>query len=358
MSVSNLVAGFGMRKAEASHELSKEVFDRILAANTSSSAPAPANQEPQFAVEPNGTPDILIQDSSPHDQNICVHDETPCGSGTREDGDTSTSPQREPSPNPPPYDPPSPFYQIGFDPITANPVKLCTLNHEQQLELSPEALELLRNAAPPLHVLSMSGVAREGKSTWLSMLLRYMDKPGSDLLFDVSQGTRSFTGGCWMWVAQLSHGHGSIVLMDTQGLASGDDDGTSRLFVMSALASSVMVLNVMRQIIDTTLDKLGALATLAKIVETSSRTPFPKLWFLIRDFDLAPDEGLDSYLEEVLTDDGKPRDATRQAIKQVFSHRQIVTMEPPTKQDKRFLNSWCSDGLRDSHQSYGIRRFC
>jgi len=48
------------------------------------------------------------------------------------------------------------------------------------------------------------------------------------------------------------------------GLASGNQEGLNRLFTFSVLLSSVLVLNVMRQVNDDTLDKLGAVAALSR----------------------------------------------------------------------------------------------
>jgi len=113
------------------------------------------------------------------------------------------------------------------------------------------------------------------------------------------------------------------------------------------LLSSVLVLNVMRQVNDDTLDKLGAVAALSRLVQ-GDVTVFPKLFALVRDFELSIEENgfssLNDYFENLLEPEGADeRDATRASIKGIFKQRQLLAMETPSKADKLFLNSWNTD---------------
>jgi len=229
------------------------------------------------------------------------------------------------------------------------PTQFVMIKEDQSLEIQPEALDFLRSLEQPIYVLSLAGVAREGKSTWLTLFMRHLAEksgsPQSNVHFKVSKGVQTCTSGCWVWASnQLPGKKGTLLLMDTQGLASGNQEGLNRLFTFSVLLSSVMVLNVMRQVNDDTLDKLGAVAALSRLVQ-GDVSVFPKLYALVRDFELSVEESgfssLDEYLEDLLTKDGNDeRDATRASIKSIFKNRSLLAMETPTKADKAFLNSW------------------
>lgn len=232
------------------------------------------------------------------------------------------------------------------------PIQLVSIGEDQSLHMKPEALDFLRSLPQPIYIVTLAGVAREGKSTWLTLFMRHLaEKCGeseSDLRFRVSKGVVTCTSGCWVWATSKMPGRdGTLVPMDTQGLASGNQEGLNRLFTFSVLLSSVLVLNVMRQVNDDTLDKLGAVAALSRLVQ-GDVSVFPKLYTLVRDFELSIEESgfdtLNAYLENLLEPEGSDeRDATRASIRSIFKKRELLAMETPSKEDKKFLNSWNDD---------------
>eukprot|EP00658_Telonema_sp_P-2_P006939 TRINITY_DN125_c0_g1_i16.p1 TRINITY_DN125_c0_g1~~TRINITY_DN125_c0_g1_i16.p1 ORF type:complete len:540 (+),score=225.92 TRINITY_DN125_c0_g1_i16:64-1683(+) len=174
---------------------------------------------------------------------------------------------------------------------------------------------------------------------------------GSEMCIrDSSKGVITCTSGSWVWgTTELPNGaEGTLFLVDTQGLASGNQEGLNRLFTFSVLLSNVLVLNVLRQVNDDTLNKLGAVSALSRLVQGSVDV-FPELLTLVRDFDLdITEDGFadnNEYLEDLLKPDGSTeRDATRASIKSIFAKRSLISMEAPTKSEKAFLNSWNGDG--------------
>lgn len=105
------------------------------------------------------------------------------------------------------------------------------------------------------------------------------------------------------------------------------------------------------------------LAALARMVKSDSSDEikayrdldFPALCILLRDFDLDISESgfkdLNSWMEAVLAGraDGRVIDENvtlqvQQAITENFPNRQMLAMEPPTKQDKRFLKRIAKEG--------------
>ena len=129
----------------------------------------------------------------------------------------------------------------------------------QTLQLHPAALEALGRVPAPVCVLGMSGTARDGKSTWLNMYAQWLrtrwetNVGAATRDFDVGHDLDTCTTGGWMQIFTGSDREpllpgthcATVVLLDTQGLAKGHKDGLHRLFTLSLLMSSSVVLNVM-----------------------------------------------------------------------------------------------------------------
>ena len=66
-------------------------------------------------------------------------------------------------------------------------------------------MHFIRTLQAPIHVIAVTGVAREGKSALLSLLLRALqaDEPKEDCLrrFNVSTGVETATDGIWLWAS-------------------------------------------------------------------------------------------------------------------------------------------------------------
>ena len=141
----------------------------------------------------------------------------------------------------------------------------------------------------------------------------------------------------------------TVALLDTQGLAKGHQHGLHRLFTLSLLTSSSVVLNVMRQFNDDALERLGAATAHAR--RALPNNPFggdtPNLVVLLRDARLRqqqegravrPDAMLESALQRV----GDPLDATRDAIREFFHNRTMTAMKQPDEFD---LSTMMDGGL-------------
>lgn len=96
-----------------------------------------------------------------------------------------------------------------------------------------DALAMLVALPPPLRILSVSGVARSGKSTWLNLFVAAQCLTGSDAAhpqFSVGHTSSSHTMGVWAWAhpmpprpassgaaeGEAGAGRGTILLLDTQ----------------------------------------------------------------------------------------------------------------------------------------------
>ena len=129
----------------------------------------------------------------------------------------------------------------------------------QTLRLHPATLEALGRAPAPICVLGMSGTARDGKSTWLNMYSQWLrerwttNAGPANRDFDVGHDLDTCTEGGWLKIFTGSETQpilpgthcSTVVLLDTQGLAKGHQHGLHRMFTLSLLMSSSVVLNVM-----------------------------------------------------------------------------------------------------------------
>merc|ERR1740117_281901 len=228
----------------------------------------------------------------------------------------------------------------------------------QTLQLHPAALEALGRVPAPVCVLGMSGTARDGKSTWLNMYAQWLrtrwetNVGAATRDFDVGHDLDTCTTGGWMQIFTGSDREpllpgthcATVVLLDTQGLAKGHQDGLHRLFTLSLLMSSSVVLNVMRQFNDDALERLGAATAHARGVLPGN--PFggdtPNLLVLLRDARLRMQhEGRpirpDDMLEAALLRANDPLDATRDAIRHFFHNRTMALMRQPDEADLRAM---------------------
>lgn len=257
---------------------------------------------------------------------------------------------------------------------------LISVDDNGNLKTMDEGLKFLEQCAKPIRLISVCGVAREGKSALCTMLMRFLaDTPenmpsplmrfstppsepsdnsvispdassggessNSSFCFDIGSGTRACTDGAWMWATPWESG--SIVILDSQGLSKGNTEGVRRLFSTLALCSSVLVLNVMRQLNDDSLSKLNVLAALSTMVkseahEVSNQMEMPALAILLRDMDLDITEDgfkdLNSWMEATLSGaTGGDVQQVTEAIRNDFSQRQMLAMESPARKDKQFL---------------------
>ena len=129
----------------------------------------------------------------------------------------------------------------------------------QTLALQPTALHAISRLPAPVCALSVTGTARDGKSSWLNFYSHHLRSvwatgaPSEGGGFEVGHDFDTCTAGGWVRTFTGAQGEplpgtdcASVVLFDTQGLAKGTADGIHRLFALSLLLSSTVILNVRR----------------------------------------------------------------------------------------------------------------
>ena len=187
-------------------------------------------------------------------------------------------------------------------------------------EIHPDGATLLGSITTPVCVVCVAGRYRTGKSFFLNSLARNIGAK-KDAGFKVGSTSESCTRGIDICLPdpaaiELACG-GTLVLLDTEGLASMDQDETydAQVFALGLLLASHFVLNQMGVIDEAAIDQLYLVTELSKVVcaeaapasggsaadaaaEAQSNQQlaqfFPPLLWLLRDFVVD------------LTADGKP----------------------------------------------------
>ncbi|OQS06678.1 guanylate-binding protein [Thraustotheca clavata] len=224
----------------------------------------------------------------------------------------------------------------------------------------------------PLAVICLAGQYRTGKSFFLNQMCRNREQEG----FVVGPTTESCTRGIWIWDADIRNAQRQkILLMDTEGIASTDNDESydAKIFSLGLLLSSLFVFNTMGVIDEGAIDRLFLVSELTKHVyiqhnssknaslaeeddlvdgptETELAPHFPPFVWLLRDFLLDMQENGNiltptAYLERSL----EPRDGTsrrmeernriRQSIRTLFTQRECLTLVRPATDEEKLRNA-------------------
>lgn len=180
----------------------------------------------------------------------------------------------------------------------------------RKFELDIETLQIFFdvNVDPEcdISIISIAGALRKGKSFMLNFFLRYLrasveDQENGEWInlnepfdngFHWKNGSTADTSGILIWpeVFYQLNNQGertAIILMDTQGVF--DRTCTIQenilIFAFSTMLSSVQIFNISQLIQEDNLQYLQLFAEYGRLAsETSTRKPFQKLLFLVRDW--------------------------------------------------------------------------
>ncbi|XP_036057039.1 guanylate-binding protein 6-like [Onychomys torridus] len=231
-------------------------------------------------------------------------------------------------------------------------------NHNEQLSVNQEAVEILDTVSQPVVVVAIVGLYRTGKSYLMNRLA------GQNHGFPLGSTVQSETKGIWMWcVPHPTKPKHTLVLLDTEGLGDvekGDPKNDSWIFTLAVLLSSTFVYNSMNTINHQALEQLHYVTELTELIRAkSSPNPdgiknssefvsfFPDFIWTVRDFMLelklnGEDITEDQYLENALKliPGNSPRvqasNLPRECIRHFFPKRKCFVFDRPTN-DKELL---------------------
>lgn len=275
------------------------------------------------------------------------------------------------------------------------------------LKIHEEGLEVLRGlGTTPVATLSVAGMYRTGKSFFLNQL---MGQSG----FVVGNTTTSCTRGIWLWLAPpgvwdapAQKAGAALLVLDTEGLSSFDQDETydAKIFSLGILLSSFFIYNSMGVIDEAAIDRLFLVGELTKniglstvkaraagemdgegggaaveggdgeeggaegqggVSEADLAQFFPPFLWVLRDFSLKLKDGdgsdisLHQYLETALEDRrGTSRRVTegnriRQSFRALFKERECLTMVRPVHEEEQLqtLSALPASALREEFRT-------
>jgi hypothetical protein len=249
----------------------------------------------------------------------------------------------------------------------------------------PDGAALLSSITTPVSVVCVAGRYRTGKSFFLNSLAGNTAQKAS-AGFKVGSTSESCTRGIDICVPEPSAATpacgGTLVLLDTEGLASMDQDETydAQVFALGLLLSSHFVLNQMGVIDEAAIDQLYLVVELSKHICVTA-TPdgggggggggggdggggdddgarsqselaqfFPPLLWLLRDLvvDLTTDGkqvNEHEYMEAALADRppaarrAQERNQVRAAVRQLFPRRSCRTLVRPAVDEDAVRNA-------------------
>lgn len=171
-----------------------------------------------------------------------------------------------------------------------------------------QGIQLETNTATSIQydkkVITMMGKARTGKSTFLNLLINYLqgDTKG---IFQSNQSIEHCTHGVNMFQTR------NMTLMDCQGLEYQDSHNDVDLSLFAYMVSNVMIFNC-SAIDNSTLKSMEAIVSFANRIKSISSKP--TLIFRVRDY------GLDAPVKEMLEKTMMPHDDQYQTIRDGLKH--------------------------------------
>ena len=250
---------------------------------------------------------------------------------------------------------------------------------------------LLASVRGPLCVVACAGLYRTGKSFFLNALAGQLGERAA-AGFRVGATSQSCTRGIDVCIPQMSDGDtdsggvvpacgGTLVLLDSEGIASLDQDETydAQIFSLGLLLSSYFVLNSMGVIDEAAIDRLFLITQVSKRVCAAANEAsdggdgdgdgahanrmalskyFPPLLWLLRDsvLELTDADGKQltpsAYMEAALEPRAKgarrsgEHNETRQAIRELFLRRSCATLVRPAASEEEVRQAVTSSALR------------
>ena len=236
----------------------------------------------------------------------------------------------------------------GFFDDAPNVVPLIMCENDKY-SVNESAMDWISQHDKPFAVLACAGKYRTGKSFLLNRLADA--EPGTG--FGVGESVQACTKGLWMYQRFIDAGSYDILLIDTEGIDALDATNTHdvRIFTLALLLSSSFVYNSMGHMDEAALQTLSLMTRVTENIKISAdkdataaqlSSHMPLFYWVLRDFSLRLENkqggtlSPDQYLEEALQGSSdKHRCSVREAIRDSFPSRTLITLPRPTADDSQ-----------------------
>ncbi|KAL3836665.1 hypothetical protein ACJMK2_022087 [Sinanodonta woodiana] len=234
-------------------------------------------------------------------------------------------------------------------PVFKEPLCLIESDHDGTLCIKTEVLDQITLLEKKLHIVTIVGLYRTGKSYLLNRLA------GANRGFPLGSTIKSQTKGIWAWCQPHPiYDDRILLLMDTEGLgdvAKGNTNHDNWIMALAVLLSSTLVYNLMGTFSEHDLEKLNFVTEISNYIKLSTKGKgdldaysgefFPMFILALRDFSLmmrnddreiTPDEYLEDVclnVREETTDREKSYNRTRLSIRKYFKTRKCFTFDRP-----------------------------
>lgn len=205
----------------------------------------------------------------------------------------------------------------------------------------------------PFYIISVSGEARIGKSTFHNLLLSMKKENG---FFAAGEQTNTLTRGIWVYTIPVKFKNGYALLVDCEGMDLSDQESTSLMYLFAMLFSTTFTVHDNRTLHGKTLDQLALSIQLLKEIPNASIL-LPTIVFVLRNTDKLKrnnsiTEKTDEVLESILQENSK---SISSIIRQFIKKRYLVYLPSPpnsinNESSELFLNSISGSNFLKSFQ--------
>lgn len=158
-------------------------------------------------------------------------------------------------------------------------------------------------------VITIVGRARTGKSTFLNLLISYLNN-NDELIFKSNSGIDHCTHGIDIYIDN------NIIFLDCQGIEYQDSSNDIQLLLLAYLLSNVIIFND-HQLNNGTLKSLEPIISFVNYIEVTDLKK-PDLFFRIRDYDM--DSSVASLLTNFLTRQDDQYQTIRDSLFDLFEN--------------------------------------
>lgn len=159
----------------------------------------------------------------------------------------------------------SPFFINSHHTVVKEPLNILYADKNKKIVLNIASLNMLRQTlSGKVYIIGHIGKFQVGKSTLSNWLSQYV---GAEKIMSTGMGHEATTLGVWFVVLHLTSGD-TLILVDCEGIGSGDDEIIRKYQTFVALLSDILVGHVEAIIDNSFLHQITAIKTLAEHYNT------------------------------------------------------------------------------------------